>query len=103
MAEDRTADEEQKPRYDKAARRAERARMYRLSRLPFLYDFALRGSWQVLATGTLQIVLVLVAVLVPAKLLTGDWLPVGVGIAVLAVAFAVQGVNRYVNAKAGRR
>jgi hypothetical protein len=100
VAEDRAAEV---PRFDKAARRAERARMYRLSRLPFLYDFALRGSRQALVAGTVQIVLVLAAVLVPAKLITGDWLPAGVGIAVLAVAFAVQGLNRYLNAKAGRR
>ncbi len=37
------------------------------------------------------------------QLITGDWLPPLVGILVLAVGLALQGVNRYLNAQAGRR
>ena len=106
MAEDRTGPPpppEPQPAFDKAARQAHRARINRTSRLPFLYDFALRGPRQAFLTGLLQVLLVIGAVLVPAKLITGEWLPLGVGFVVLAVAFALQAVNRYLNAKAGRR
>ena len=92
-----------KPLYDKAARKAERSRVNRLSRLPFLYEFALRGRTQALLAGLVQVALVLVVVLVPARLVAGRWLPTGVGLLVLAAAFAFAGLNRYVNAKAGRR
>jgi hypothetical protein len=40
--------------------------------------------------------------LVPARLLTGSWLPPFIGFIVLAVGFAVQAGNRYLNAQAGR-
>ncbi|MCW2615958.1 MAG: hypothetical protein JWN08_2952 [Frankiales bacterium] len=91
-----------RPLYDKAARRTERARVHRLSRLPPLYDFALLGRRQALLAGLVQIVLVLLVTLVPAKLVTGAWLPPFVGFVVLAGGFAVQAVSRYLNAKAGR-
>lgn len=90
------------PRYDKQARRTARARVNRLSRLPFLYDFALMGRAQSLLAGAVQVVLVLLAVLVPARLITGAWLPPFIGFVVLAAAFALQAANRYLNAKAGR-
>lgn len=94
--------ETDRPDLDRAARRAERARLARLSRLPFLYDLSLRsrgGLW--LALG-LQMALTVAVVLVPAHLLTGSWLPPGAAFLVLAAAFGLQWVSRYVNAKAGR-
>lgn len=95
--------EAERPLYDRAARKAERARVNRLSRLPFLYDFALQGRRQALLAGLVQIVVVLLVSLVPARLATGSWLPPYVGFVVLAAGFAVQAIDRYLNAKAGRR
>lgn len=108
MADDRTADAPQpspepRPRLDKAARRAERARINRLSRLPFLYDFALQGRAQAIAAVLVQTLLAIALALVPLRLLTGSWLPTGAAVLVLAVAFALQGLSRYLNARAGRR
>lgn len=103
MADERTVPTPPPQRFDKAARKAERARINRLSRLPFLYDFALRGRGQAIASNLLAGALVLLVVLVPTKLISGRWLPLGVGFAVLAVAFSMQAANRYLNAKAGRR
>ena len=96
------AEDAARPAYDRAARRAERARITRLSRLPFLYDLALRGPAQAFLATLLQVLLVIAVVLVPAKLLTGQWLPPLVGFVVLAVAFGLQGLCRYLNARAGR-
>ena len=90
------------PLHDKAARRTERARVNRLSRLPPLYDFALQGRSQALLAGLAQVLLVLAVTLVPAKLLTGSWLPPFIGFIVLAVGFAFQAGNRHLNAQAGR-
>ena len=90
------------PLPDKAARRTERARVNRLSRLPPLYDFALQGRKQSLLAGLVQVLLVLAVTLVPARLLTGSGLPPFIGFIVLAVGFAVQAGNRYLNAQAGR-
>lgn len=92
----------ERPLHDRSARRAERARISRLSRLPPLYDFALRGRGPALLAGLVQIVLVLLVTLVPARLLTGRWLPPFIGLVVLAAGFAVQAANRYANARAGR-
>jgi hypothetical protein len=89
--------------FDKAARRAERARTTRLSRLPFLYDFAQRGTPQVIVATLVQATLAVVVALVPIKVLSGQWLPPGAAIVVLAVAFALQAGCRYLNARAGRR
>ena len=86
----------------KAARRAERARSSRLGRLPFLYAFALRGTWQVWVVTVVQAVLVLTLTLGPVKLLSGSWLPPGAVIIVLAGAFGLQALNRHLNGKAGR-
>ena len=88
---------------DKAARRAERARSTRLSRLPFLYEFALRGTPQVVVATLLQAALAVILALVPIQLLSGQWLPPGAAIVVLAVAFAIQAGCRSLNARAGRR
>lgn len=90
------------PLYDKAARRAERARQARLSRLPFLYDWSLQSPGRGAAAAVLQTLLVISAVLVPARLLTGRWLPPFIALAVLGVSFALQALNRYLNAQAGR-
>ena len=87
----------------KAARKAERTRINQLSRLPFLYDFALRGRAQAVVATLLQGALAIVLALVPLKLLSGRWLPAGAVIVVLGVAFALQAGCRYLNARAGRR
>lgn len=89
--------------FSKEHRKAERQRQARLSRLPFLYDFALRGQRESLLAVLAQAVLVIGVVLVPAKLLTGSWLPTGITLVVLAVAFLVTWLSRYFNARAGRR
>ena len=103
MAEDSSAAPGPRPLRDKPARQAERARVNRLSRLPPLYDFALTGRAQALLVGLTQVAIVLVVTLVPAKAVTGMWLPSYIGIVVLAVGFALQAANRYLNARAGRR
>ena len=90
------------PLHDKSARRTERARVNRLSRLPPLYDFALQGRKESLLAGLVQVLIVLAVTLVPARLLTGSWLPPFIGFIVLAVGFAFQAGNRYLNAQAGR-
>ena len=90
-------------RLDKAARRAARARIARLSRLPPLYDFSLLGRWQAVLSVLLQGLLAVAIGLVPSKLLTGSWLPPAAALLVLAAGFGLQGVSRYLNAKAGRR
>ena len=94
---------EKRPALDKAARQRERARINRLSRLPFLYDFAQRGKPQVIAATSLQVALAIALALVPVRLLSGRWLPAGVAIIVIGVAFALQALCRYLNARAGRR
>jgi len=93
----------ERPALDKAARQAERARINRLSRLPFLYDFAQRGTPQVIAATLLQAALAIVLAIVPLKLVSGRWIPAGAVIVVLGVAFALQAGCRYLNARAGRR
>lgn len=92
-----------RPRLDKEARRTERARINRLSRLPFLYDFSLRGRAQAIVAVVVQTAIAIALSLVPLKLLTGESLPPGAALLVLAVAFGLQAVSRYLNAKAGRR
>lgn len=92
-----------RPQLDKQARRAHRARIARLSRLPPLYDFSLGGRAQAVTAVLAQGLLAVLLALVPLRLLTGSWLPRGAAIAVLAVAFALQGLSRYLNARAGRR
>lgn len=89
--------------FSKEHRKAERSRQARLSRLPFLYDFSLRGPRQTVLATIVQAALVIGVVLVPAKVITGSWLPTGVTLVVLAVAFAVTWLSRYLNARAGRR
>lgn len=88
--------------FSKEHRRAERQRQARLSRLPFLYDFSLQGTRQTLIATLVQAALVIGVVLLPARLLTGRWLPPGITLVVLAVAFGVTWACRYLNARAGR-
>lgn len=89
--------------FSREHRQAERQRQARLSRLPFLYDFSLRGQREAVLATVLQAALVIGVVLVPAKLLTGRWLPTGITLVVLAVAIAATWLSRYLNARAGRR
>ena len=89
--------------FDRDARRAERARINRLSRLPFLYDFSLQGRAQAVIAVLVQTALAIALALVPLKLLTGQWLPIGAALVVLASAFGLQFLARYLNARAGRR
>ena len=88
--------------FSKEHRKAERQRQARLSRLPFLYDFSLQGPRHVVLAVLAQAALVIGVVLVPAKLVTGSWLPPGITLVVLAVAFLVTWLSRYGNARAGR-
>ena len=88
--------------FSKEHRKAERQRLARLSRLPFLYEFSLRGQRQTLLAVLAQAALVIGIVLIPAKLLTDRWLPPGITLVVLAVAFLVTWLSRYLNARAGR-
>ena len=88
---------------DREHRRAERARIARLSRLPPLYDFSLQGRWQAVVTIGVQALLAVAIGLVPVKVITGSWLPPGAALLVLAAGFALQFLCRYLNAKAGRK
>ena len=88
--------------FSKEHRRAERQRQARLSRLPFLYDFSLRVQLETVFAVLVQAALVIGVVLVPAKLVTGSWLPTGITLVVLAVAFLITWLSRYLNARAGR-
>jgi uncharacterized membrane protein YcaP (DUF421 family) len=90
------------PPFSKEHRKAERARINRLSRLPFLYDFALQGKPQTVLAGLVQVVLAIGLALVVAQLLTGQWFPRWVALIALAIAFGLQAVSRYLNARAGR-
>jgi len=87
----------------KEQRRSERARVARLSRLPPLYEWSLRGRRQAVVTILVQAALAVALALVPAKLVTGSWLPPGAAFLVLAAAFGLQFLCRYLNAQAGRR
>lgn len=88
--------------FSKEHRKAERQRQARLSRLPFLYDFSLRGQGEALVATLVQAALVIGVVLGPTRLITGRWLPPGITLVVLAVAFLVTWLCRYLNARAGR-
>ena len=92
----------ERPAFDKEARRAERARINRLSRLPFLYAFAQQGRAQALAATLLQSALAIAIALVPVRLVSGRWLGNGAVFLVLGVAFGLQALSRYLNARAGR-
>jgi hypothetical protein len=95
--------DQQRPRLDREARRAERARIGRLSRLPFLYEFALRGTPQATLATFVQVALAIGLTIGIAFLVTGDPLPRYVALFALAVAYGVQALARYLNAKAGRK
>ena len=88
---------------DKQARREERTRIKRLSRLPFLYDFAQRGGAQAAVATLVQVSLALALAIGASYLVTGEPLPRYVALVALGVAYALIGLARYLNAKAGRR
>jgi hypothetical protein len=93
---------DERPLFDKSARRAERARIARLSRLPPLYEFSLQGRAQAITAVVVQVLVAITLGLVPVRLITGEWLPPGAALLVLVAAFALQAVSRYLNARAGR-
>ena len=94
---------EPRPPLDREARRAARARIQRLSRLPFLYDFALQGRGPAAVATLVQVVLAIALGILGCYLVTGDPLPRYGALAVLAAAVLLQAVSRYLNARAGRR
>ena len=94
---------EPRPPLDREARRAARARLQRLSRLPFLYDFALRGSGSAALATLVQVVLAIGLAVLGCYLVTGEPLPRYGALAALGVAVLLQAVSRYLNARAGRR
>jgi hypothetical protein len=51
----------------------------------------------------LQSALAIALALVPLRLATGQWLPRAALLVVVATAFALQALSRYLNARAGRR
>lgn len=94
---------DERPRLDKQARRAERARIGRLSRLPFLYDFAQKGTAQATLATFLQVSIAIGVTIGVAYVVTGDPLPRYVALFALAVAYGLQALARYLNARTGRR
>jgi hypothetical protein len=95
--------EQERPRLDREARRAERARINRLSRLPFLYDYAQRGLAQAVVATFVQVALAIALTLGVSYLVTGKPMPTYAALIALAVAYGLQAVSRYLNARAGRR
>jgi hypothetical protein len=95
--------EQERPRLDREARRTERARINRLSRLPFLYEYAQRGLGPAVAATCVQIALAIGLTLGVSYLVTGELMPKYVALVALAVAYALQALARYLNARAGRR
>lgn len=92
-----------RPRYNREARQAERARLSRLGKLPFLYDFSLQGRGQAIAAVLLQGALAFALGLGFMRLVSGEWLPPYAAIAVLAAALGMQAISRFLNARMGRR
>jgi hypothetical protein len=88
--------------YSREARRAERARVVRLSRLPFLYDFSLRGRPYAVAAVLLQSAIAIALALVVCRAVSGEWLPRWALFVVLAVSLGLQALARFLNARAGR-
>ena len=87
--------------WSKEHRRAERARIARLNRLPGPFQgYADRGRRQVLAVNVLQAVLVIGATLVGCRVVTGDWFPRYVAVVALGLSVLVTAVNRSVNSRA---
>jgi hypothetical protein len=103
VAEDPTAEGQAWKPPTKEERRAERARIVRHSRLPGpFFDYAQRGKREARLVSLLQIVLAVGLTLLVARLVTGEWFPPFVALAALAVSYAIQGANRFFNARAGR-
>ncbi len=91
-------------RFSREHRRAERARVTRLGRLPgpFL-AFGDRSRGHAALVWVLQWTLLLVVGLGALKLLTGQWLPRYASIVILALAIALQSLNRSINLRAENR
>jgi hypothetical protein len=95
---------EQPQRFSKEHRRAERARVTRLGRLPGPFmAFADRGRPQAAVVWLLQWTLLVAVGLTLCRLVTGDWLPRFAGVVVLALAIGLQSLNRSINLRAEKR
>ena len=91
-------------RFSREHRRAERARVTRLGRLPGPFmTFADRGRPQAALVWLLQWTLLIVVGLGLCRLVTGDWLPTYAGVVVLALAIGLQSLNRSINLRAEKR
>ncbi len=94
----------QPARFSKEHRRAERARLTRLGRLPGPFmAFGDRSRGHAALVWALQWTLLLVVGLGALKLLTGQWLPRYASIVVLTLALALQSLNRSINLRAEKR
>lgn len=83
-------------------RRAARRRNARLTRLPPLYAYSLRGRRQALLVGLLQAVLAVVPVLLLLRLATGAWYTSGTFLWLSAASLGQQALFRRTNLRAGR-
>lgn len=98
------AEREQPERFGKEHRRAERARIMRLSRLPGPFQtFAARGRGSAALVTVFEWTLCIVVALAALRLLTGSWLPRYASVVVVALVVALQSINRSVNVRAERR
>lgn len=96
--------EQQQPElWSKEHRRAERARIARLNRLPGPFQpYADRGRREVVLVHLLQAAIVVAVALLACKAVTGDWFPRYVAIVALGVSVLVTAVNRSTNSRAAR-
>ena len=94
----------QPERFSKEHRRAERARVTRLGRLPGPFmAFGDRSRGHAVLVWLLQFSLVIGVGLGLCRLVTGDWLPAYAGVVVLALAIGLQSLNRSANLRAEKR
>ena len=94
----------QPERFSKEHRRAERARVTRLGRLPGPFmAFGDRSRGHAVLVWLLQWTLLVAVGLSLCRLVTGDWLPSYAGVVVLALAIALQSLNRSINLRAEKR
>ncbi len=88
-------------RFSQEHRKAQRARVTRLGRLPGPFQsFGNRSRARAALVWLLQGLLVLAVALPVLRLTTGQWLPRYAGIVVLALALVVQSACRRVNLRA---
>lgn len=94
---------EQPELWSKEHRRAERARIARLNRLPGPFQaYADRGRGQVLLVHLLQAAIVVGVALLVCRLATGEWLPRYVAVVALGVSVLLTALNRSANSRAVR-